>query len=210
MRSIKILSTYKILDITDIETTATFIKAKGDDFSRTKFIIVNGHITSDFAISGDTLFIYPPEGIDTSDIKYIVVVAESGTIDSKSLLKLGFGYTVREASGVDRLVQLFVFVLLTTPGSYIMDKSTGGGLLAVMRKSGGAQAQVVLPELVSSIRKTESDIKALQAGLDLPASELLLAVNIIDTSINPGDFSVTAFVELVTLNGSRRAFNLGI
>jgi hypothetical protein len=210
MDSIRILTTYKILDITNIEISANFIKARGDDFARTKFVLINGELTTDFALVGDAIYIYPPEKIDVNDVKTLVVIAEAETVNEKALLNLGVGYAVRPLSGVERVVQLFVFTLLTSPGSYILDQSKGGGLMDVMRRGGGAQASVVLPDVVASIRKTETDIKNMQAGLSLPAEELLLAVNVIDTSIRSSDQAINVFVELVTLNGSRRAFNLGV
>ena len=211
MKSIKILTSYKVLELTSIETTESFIRVRGDDFSSTKFCIVDGKIVTDFALSSTyVLLIYPPEGTDPRDVKFVAAVAESETVDEVSLMNLGLGYDVREVSGVMRLVQLFVFCLLTTAGSYILNKSIGGSVLDLMRKGSGAAPDRLLPDLVAAIRKTEEDIRRMQAGLNLPANELLLAVTVISTSVNASDSSITAFVELVTLDGSRRAFNIGI
>jgi len=210
MRSLKILDSYKIVDISRIETTASFIRAFGDDIDTTKFALVNGHKTTDFAIQGNSLLIYPPENVATSDVKSLVVVAESSSVNNQTLMRLGFGYSVREVSGVDRLVQLFVFMLLKTPGTYIMGAGRGGGVLGIMSRGAGGQPQTLVPDVVAAIRKTEQDIKAMQSGLSLPADELLLATDIISTQVRAADGSVVVFVELVTLNGSRRAFNIGI
>jgi len=210
VKSIRILTTYRILNITNIETTTSFIRAKGDDFSTTKFVVVNGQTTTDFALSGSSILIYPPEGIATNEVTFIAVIAESSDYDDHTLMKLGFGYDVREVSGVDRLVQLFVFVLLKSPGSYILDKYSGGGLMEIMRKGAGTQPDKVLPDVIAAIRKTESDIKAMQAGLKPPASELLLSVEILNTSIRSSDSSISVFVQLVTLDGSLKAFNISI
>lgn len=210
MYSLRILNSYKILDITGIETTSSFIRAKGDDFTRTKFAIVNGHTTTDFAIDGYSLLIYPPETVSTEDVKSLVVVAESEAVDGATLMRLGFGYDLRQVSGVNRLIQLFVFVLLKSPDSYILGGSTGGGVIDITKKGSGGQPQKVLPDVVAAIRKTEQDIRNMQAGLNLPSDELLLSANVISTNVNASDGSISVFVELITLDGTSRAFNIGI
>lgn len=211
MKSLKILTSYRLLDITSLDRGETFLRARGDNFDSTKFCIVDGHIVTEFALVGKyTLLIYPPDSIATSEVRSVAVVAESSDVDDRTLMNLGVGYDVRGVSGAMRLVQLFVFVLLSTPGSYILNKTVGGRVVEIMRKGAGASPDRLVGDLVAAIRKTEDDIKGMQAGMKLPASELLLSVNIIDTSVRASDGSVTAFVELVTLNGSKQAFNIGI
>lgn len=210
MQSIQIMTAYKILELTSVEVTDTFLRVRGDDFSATKFCVVNGHTTTEFAISARTLLIYPPASIDPRDVKNVTAVAESTTVDNATLLQLGFGYDVRSVEGVMRLVQLFVFTLLSTPGTYILNRNIGGGVIELIKRGAGAAPDKILPDLVAAIRKTEDDIIGMQAGLKLPADELLLSVEVLSTTVNPSDSSVTAFVELVTLNGLRRAFNVGI
>lgn len=110
-----------------------------------------------------------------------------------------------------RLVQLYVKVLLTTPGTDIFSPQTGGGLLTkvgqqVSLHDGGKD---VIGDLVLSCNSTTKQIVATQAkDPSIPPVERLLSANVENAVFDRDSLGVRANIQVISHSGARGYANM--
>lgn len=173
------------------------ISVLGDDFSSVDEVIVNDITAPSYYVtSRNEMFVTLPEAVSADALLDVAVVSRSLVLSRESLMKFRVSRVPSKVNGLLRLLQVFIKVLLTTPGSDIFNPRLGGGALKnIGRTFSKNQTGSIVSDFVVAVDNTTRQITAIQSRQpQLPADERLLSAKI--TSAN---FSITESGLLVTV-----------
>lgn len=111
------------------------LRVDGPRMRAAETVLLNGVPASAWVLASPvTLVAEIPEGL-RGDVIQTVAVLSSEVVDStaSSLVALDLPPFAKRVSGLQRLFQRFLLMLLTTPGSDLFAPSQGGGLLRLAR-----------------------------------------------------------------------------
>ena len=91
----------------------------------------------------------------------------------------------KKVSGIEKLCQRIIMVMLGTPGTDIWDMSKGGGLQRLSRMSWSLQGRELRVQAALVIQRTHQQILGEQRILDLPPAEKLVSLTL--SRIHIGD-----------------------
>jgi hypothetical protein len=211
MKDLRIIQPYTLLTFESMTREGNFFRIKGpEDYSTVVMVVINDFIIEELATYGRDLLVYVPEELDeTEDVRYVALISEETVTSNETLLRIGLGVIPGQVEGADRLIQLFVKVLFQTPGTDIYHKDIGGGLLRIRKRgTSGNDVSTISAEIAAAIRKTDKDIKGMQAGLTLPAEERLVSTEILRIRQDPNTQDINVLIALKTLAGSTEYFNV--
>ena len=211
MKDLAIVQPYTLLHFDSMTREGNFFRFKGpDDYRSVTTVVVNDWIISEVAMYGRDLLAYIPSGLDpdTEDVRYVALIAVETESSDETLLRMGLGAIPTEIEGVDRLIQLFVKVLYQTPGSDIFYRGIGGGLLRVKRRGTTGNINALSAEIAAAVRKAEQDVKGMQAGMNLPADERLVKMEVLKIRQDSGTGDVNVLMAMTTVGGNRSFFNV--
>lgn len=211
MKDLAIVQPYTLLNFESMTREGNFFRFKGpEDYRSVTTVVVNDWIIDEVAMYGRDLLAYIPSGMDadTEDVRYVALIAVETESSSETVLRIGLGSVPSEVEGVDRLIQLYVKVLYQTAGSDIFYPDIGGGLLRLKRRGTTGDMNVLSAEVAASVRKAERDVKALQAGMTLPANERLVKMDILKIRPDSGTGDLNVLLALTTVGGSKSFFNV--
>ena len=185
----------------------------GEDFSSVEEVLINDVSAPELMINSKTsMWVVLPDAA-LGGISTIEVISGNFTrTAAASKLSFKFGTTPRDVKGLLRLVQLFTKWLLTTPGSDIFNRTSGGGLqnmvgkIATTRKMGA-----VISSITQAINNTADQIRTMQtnvAGLD--ASEKLLSAELMDYGIIEDRMEAQVRLRIQSFAGSAAISNLSL
>lgn len=183
----------------------------GADFRALDEVLIN-KVTSPsvVVVSKTRLVAQVPDSLLDQRILSVTVLSRRLTLSSKSVLRFRLGRTPGKVSGVLRLVQKFLKLLLTTPGSDIFNRQAGGGALRGIGQTFGIEeGSNVLNNLVIAIDTTSRQIIALQSrNPSLPREERLLSAKILRAGFNREEGALDVAVEITNQAGSAATANL--
>ncbi len=157
------------------------LEVRGDDFSRAVSARVNG-LDAEFTVPDpNRLVLRVPEAARGRRTAEIAVLSSEATATGDSLLRFRLGKSPRAVRGVQKLLQTFVRILFTTPGSDIFAPSLGGG---AMRIIGGpirpSEEGDMLSDFVLAVEETKRQITRIQSrDPRIPPGERLLAASVL-------------------------------
>jgi len=112
--------------------------------------------------------------------------ADFSTINLKTGLTKFITFLIPRATGVKKLSNLFVKVLLTTPGTDAFFPHLGGDIMSLsIQKFSRRDHPLIRSLVIDIVRNTVAQILSMQKNIDVPDNEKLDKVNIrkIDISI---------------------------
>lgn len=183
----------------------------GADFRSVDEVLINRVAsTSVVVVSKTRLVAQVPDTLLNERILSITVLSRRLTLSAKSVLRFRVGKTPGKVTGVLRLVQKFLKLLLTTPGSDIFNRQAGGGALrSVGQTFGIEEGSDILNNLVIAIDTTSRQIVALQSrNPSLPREERLLSAKILRAGFNKEEGALDVAVEITNQAGSAATANL--
>lgn len=216
MRDIKITSIRVFLPITPpvyrISDSPPSIRILGSRFSEARYVYLNDIEVIVFAIISDgELIAQIPDLIGNNPITKVVVAGESFTAQETNLLHFDLGNTFRSLSGLQRLVQHFVKVLLQAPGSNKFNPLQGGGLLKMIGQNTINEGKSVVADVIDSVTRTKNDIISDQnKDKNIPMDERLLNVTIDNVYIADDKVSLILTLTLTNSIGSSLNTNLSL
>lgn len=186
----------------------------GADFSAVDEVQINEQVSPDvMVISRTRLVAQLPESLqDNPDIQSVAVLSNAITINPRSLLRFRIGDTPGQVSGILRLIQLFVKILFSDPGSDIFNKNSGGGALREVGVTFGAEeGQNIKANFTVSVDRTARQIIAAQSrNGSIPRDERLLRANMLGATFSRNTGSLFVQIEVVAQDGNRMKANLEI
>lgn len=190
----------------------TALDITGEDFRSVDEVLINDIESPDVLIlSKNRLIAQLPDSLQKSpNIVSVQVTSRQLTLTSRSMIKFRVSDQPGRVSGILRLLQLFLKVLFTTPGSDIWNKRMGGGGLSRLGTTFGSdQGGNIISDFVISVDTTQRQIIAVQ-GQDprLPRDERLLSAKVTTAGFNRELGAIFVSVELTSQAGRAATANL--
>lgn len=184
----------------------------GDDFSSVDDVFINDMISPDvIVVSANRLIAQLPDSLqDHPDIHSIMVVSRQLTLSASSLLRFRMGNTPGRVNGVLRLLQLFVKILLSEPGSDIFNKQVGGGLLRNIGATfGSEEGDTIRADATVAVDRAARQVISVQSrDGTLPRDERLLNASLVGATFSRSSGSMFLSVEVVSQTGVPARLNL--
>lgn len=201
----------KLLDIVGVDSiqnapgiTPRTLLLKGKDFRSVEEVRIHGFRAPEFVVvDTTTLLAQVPDNLIGETIYDVIVLSSNFTLTDRSFIELGLGTRVKKVSGILRLMQVFMRMLLRTPGSNIFHPRLGGGIL---KSVGQNITDGSVADIAVAIRKTTSDIIARQSQVrEIPPSERLLSAEISNFYADQPTGTVFATITLQNHSGQSAA-----
>jgi hypothetical protein len=215
MIDLKILAIHDLLPITAVEYAAGVaplsILITGANLDQTSALYINDIQVEEFMVlSQNRILAQVPTNLRTSVLTKVVALAETLSVNRKSILHFEVGHSVEDLSGIERLVQLFCKILLQTPGTDRFRPTYGGGLLTIIGRSVSRNdIKALQASVVGSIGRTKDQILTLQGGNSrVPADERLLSANADAVGYDAATTTLSARVSLAAVSGRLAVANL--
>lgn len=183
----------------------------GADFRSVDEVLINRiESPSVVVVSKTRLVAQVPDSLLDQNILSITVLSRRLTLSAKSVLRFRIGKTPGKVSGVLRLVQKFLKLLLQTPGSDIFNRQAGGGALRSIGQTFGIEeGNDIINNLVIAIDTTSRQIVAMQSrNPSLPREERLLSAKILRAGFNKEEGALDVAVEITNQAGAAATANL--
>lgn len=184
----------------------------GTDFRSVDDVFINDMQSPDVVVVSPTRLIAQlPDGLqDVPDVQSITVVSRVLTLTESSILRFRIGDTPGMVQGILRLLQLFVKVLLSEPGSDIFNKNMGGGLLRNIGATFGTdEGESIRADATVAVDRAARQIIAIQSrDGTLPRDERLLNATLVGATFSRASGSMFLTVEVVSQLGVPARLNL--
>lgn len=183
----------------------------GTDFRAIDEVLINDMPSPDVVIvSKKRLLAQVPDALKNETLTSITVISNKLTVTAKSLIKFRLGKTPSKVSGILRLVQIFLKILLTTPGTDIFSPRVGGNALQDIGLTFGKdQGGTVVSDFVISVSNTQRQIQAIQArDPTIPQTERLLSAVVTRAGFNRAEAALVVSIELTSQAGRSATANL--
>jgi hypothetical protein len=139
-------------------------------------VIVNGQSSTKVSVLSDTrALVELPVGV--TEIFSLDVLSSNSQDSNQFLLESGMRKKPVLTSGVSRVIQKVVKVLLTRPGSDIFNPALGGGLQQLVAGAGASHGDLS-SALITTIKASENSIIKSEMREDMPNSDKLGSISI--------------------------------
>lgn len=178
------------------------LDVRGQNFADVVDVRVNGVRTSEFIIlSQRRMLVEIPRSQRNAVIETVTVLNATLGITPSSMVSFEILSGDAFAEGRTKLVQAFLKLWMTTPGTDIFNPSIGGGLVRLTGRyadSGQLRAQVAL-----SITETQTQLIRLQSGdPELGQSERLKSVTLLSSDFSPSSGVLALRIRITAVDGS--------
>lgn len=187
------------------------LEIRGVDFRNATKVFMNDLLSPSFVVSSQNIILAQvPTPLVKSNIQSIEVISSEFTATWQSKLIFEIGENPKLITGLQVLMQTFLKVLFTTPGSDSFVGKLGGNAL---KNLGGSfevsETSSVVSDFTIAVSRTVTQIQGLQAQqTQIPDDERLLAANVLSVGFNPYLTALVARVELIAQSGRRAIVNL--
>lgn len=185
----------------------------GEDFRAVDEVLINRIASPDVVVLSKTrLVAQVPDAELDKRILTVSVLSRRLTVSPKSILRFRISKSPGKVSGILRLVQKFLKILLQTSNTDIFNRSIGGGALKNIGVTFGAQeGGDIVNSLVIAVDTTKRQIISLQSrNPSIPPDERLLSAKIITAGYNKEESAVDVAVLITSQAGRSATANLEI
>lgn len=197
-----------------INSTTPALRVRGKELSAASAVLINGIEAPAFLVTDrHSLVVEIPSSQVGDLIRSVAVLSSRITKADRSVLTFRIGGSSARVSGILRLVQRYVLMLMTNPGSDVLNPSLGGGLLNLVGKTiqGNGQGENVRTGIQQSISKTTSDLRKIQTqGAGLPPDETLLSALLVNVNFDARTTTLAVRLQLESAAGQLAVANLFI
>jgi hypothetical protein len=143
-------------------------------------------------------------------IRTVEVLTSTPVTTEPAKLFFEFGRTPRSVEGIQKLVQLVIKILLTTPGRDIFNPGLGGGFLSHVGKNISVNNSAgLMTDLTVGLSRTQSQIVAGQsADPSIPNDERLLSLDLADAVFDTASLSVFIAIRVQSVAGEEAVSKL--
>lgn len=193
MRIIQIQDVIPLTGVTSLEISppTLLIKSNGG-FNSVSEVFINNSKSPDVVAESDrSLLAQVPDIEEQNFITSVIVTSSKFTnVSKRSKINFSFRPNYPTVSGIERLVQEFVKVMLQSPSTF---SNMGGGLLKAAKSS--VDLQSIAADMRIAIDKTRSQIiKKQSRSSTIPLEERLQSAYLIDSSFDSSRMSVSGTI----------------
>jgi hypothetical protein len=185
----------------------------GEDFQSVDEVLINDHTSPEVVILSRTrLLAQVPDAAKAQRITGVVVLSRKLTLTERSVIKFRVGKTPSKVSGILRLVQLFLKILVTTPGTDIFAQRIGAAALKnVGRTFGRDEGSSIVSDFVVAVSSTSKQIVGIQSrDPSIPRDERLLSAKVLRAAYNRSEEALVVSVELTSQAGRAATANITV
>lgn len=215
MKDLRVISAKAMLPIQAIAPVRGFsppsMVIQGKDLDKTTEVEVNGVLAPEFIVQSPTrLVVRIPESQLGQPMSTVRAYAQISPSYSKAAVSFGIVRPIRYISGIDRLVQSWLLIFLSSPGSDIFDANSGGGGRSLVGKSTDSGQQSVAADLALCIDRTKMEMMRLQSNAPfLPMEERLMSSSLVGVNFDRESSILYADVALISMAGTAAQLSLG-
>jgi len=183
----------------------------GSDFTAVDEVYINEVETKNFSVLGTNQLVAElPLSVKSGTVTTVSVLSRRLVLTEESQLRFKLSRVPGKATGVLRLIQLFIKILLATPGSDIFSPGLGGGLLRSVGRSFSKNSYgAIVSDAVVCVDLTKRQIITLQSTQGgLPASEKLLEARVSKATYDANQSAMRLTIELTSQAGRSALANL--
>lgn len=205
MKDIKISRFKNPLKINSVSRlTDNITTINGEDFFRTTEVYINEELLKNWLVlSNNQIAVTFPA---STKIETVAVLTEELIVNQPNLTFFENGPILKSTSGMSKLIQNFIKLLVRSPDSNKFS-TFGGGLLKIPGKTMTFDQNSVKIDVVNAINRTKNYLIELQNNNKAPLSEKLLDVQIVSINIDP-DSNMSISVILKNKLGQESTFTV--
>lgn len=176
----------------------------GEDFRAVDEVLINQIPSPDFMVVKKTqLLAQVPDSLINQAISSISVLSTKLVTTKKSFIDLKISNLPGKTQGIMRLMQVFLKLLFTTPGSDIFSPQLGGGGLSSLGSNFGVdQGGDIVSGFIVAVDQTARQLIQIQSGQpQLPADERLLSAKVTSAGYVKDQTALLATIDLQSLAG---------
>ena len=201
------VSSVQAVEDADVPTYAI----RGDDFSAVDEVRFDEVASPSVIIRSKHLLLAVVPEVLRSQVTYNITVVSFGVAHTeKSVVAFRFGRSNGRVVGGSKLVQLFLKVLLSEPGSDIFSPTLGGGALRDLGQTfSKSAAGSLLGNFVIAVDATARQVQALQShSVKTPLSERLLSAKVASAHFDEAETALIVSIQLTSQAGTTSQANL--
>lgn len=213
MVDLQVIFPQEVIQLTSVRTlpgSPRSIDVLGKDFRAIDEVRINDLLSPNVVVVSRTRLIAEvPAGVGGL-VETVMVTSRQLTVTAKSLIQLKLGRVTQKVSGILRLVQLFLKILFTTPGTDIFNQRLGGGALKNLGATfSRSQSGGIISDFVLAVEATGRQIIALQArDPSVPRDERLLSAKVTSASFSQQELGLFVSVEINSQAGRSALANI--
>ncbi len=183
----------------------------GKDFRTVDEVFINEMASpSVVVLSKNRLLAQVPDGVGKSSIQSINVTSRQLTISERSLISFKIGRTPCKVRGILKLMQLYLKILFTTPGTDILAQRVGADALKnIGRSFGKEEGGSIVSDFVLANDVAVRQIVAIQSrDPSLSRDEKLLSARVRAAKFSYRETALVVSVELNSQDGRSAVANV--
>lgn len=192
--------------------TDQVVRIIGSDFRSIESLSLNQQNASFFVEGPLSLLAQLPSGLRASNIESIEAVSRELSLTDTNKIFFRLNSQPNLARGSIKLVQGFLRLFLSEPGTDIFDPSLGAGALRNLGQNfSPSQAKDLISDMVISVDRARKQMANIQARHSkLPPDERILEAQLTRAAFDPSTASLVVTIRLVSQAGQLAFSNLTI
>lgn len=181
------------------------LQIRGGPFVALDAVLINNIASPSFIQVNDReIWAQVPSGMEGSTVS-VAVLSQNLLNADHVQLRFRLGKQTRKISGLARLVQMFVRILLMSPGTNLLNPALGGGLLRALRSSYNPnQLQGLQTEVYLAVQRASEQLMTLQAReVRTPRDERILSAKVLGCGVAQATGQLALDLELLSQTGKR-------
>jgi hypothetical protein len=215
LKDLRVVTAKVALTVTSVSPIRGFLPPSvmvlGDRLNLATEILYNQVVVDEYIIQSPNRIVarIPPSqvGYPLTDFSVLCPVPLA---KQDALVTLGIRKPIKTVEGIDRLVQNWILVFLSTPGSDIFNPTSGGGAMSMIGKNDQTVDGGITANMATAVMATKSQIlKAQATNSRIPPSERLLSCSLVTVKFNRATTTLSAVVDIKNVLGGSAVVNVG-
>lgn len=207
MKDFSIIAARVLLKVHSIAPVRGFtppsVVVLGDKMNLAQEVLFNGVKVTEFVVSASNrLVVRIPDSQVGKEFTGIQVFSSVNITRTSAALSFELIKPFKQVEGIERLVQSWMMVFFTTPGSDVFDTKSGGGVRSIIGKNTNTRGKGVSADLALAIERTQTELLRLQPkNSRIPLSEKLLSATLSSMDFDSSTTTLNATVSLKNMLG---------
>ena len=182
------------------EAVGLVLDLTGRNFVNVTDVLINGVPSPEFIVLSETrMSARIPTSQLNRQITTVKILISSGGQTGAAVISFEVRGGRSETAGITYIIQTFLMILLSTPGSDIFNPTLGAGLLNVVGSS--SQSSSFRAQVSQAISRALTQMLTLQAGANIPAEDKLGSARLLEASFDPRSASVSVRIQVYSSAG---------
>lgn len=213
LQVIKVRDVLPVMRVSLASMTPRTLLLTGKDFSSTEEVYINevrSPVGGVFIVDDRNLLAQVPDVELNTPIRSVSVISNRLTRNNRSRIDFKIGNISSRASGIERLIQMFLKIMMQTPGTDIFVPASGGGLLRAVGKTAGKNDQAnIVADFHNAVSRARQQIMRMQAN-NPPTnlSERLLYARPLDVKFVTQELALVGKIDIANQAGKSAVVGL--